>query len=78
MQSEKFWYNQCKYFCSIYYESATFNDSQVNYKTMEKDLLEVCFTFEKFQSYQFGMKVIVRMDHSTLIYLLGKRMKNLN
>ena len=36
-------------------------------------LLAVLFTFDKFQSYLIGSKVIVYMDHSAIKYLLTKK-----
>jgi hypothetical protein len=44
---------------SIYYASKTLNEAQVNYATMEKELLVIVFTFEKFIYYIVNLKVIV-------------------
>jgi hypothetical protein len=35
----------------VYYASKTLNEAQINYSTMEKELLAVGFSFEKFRSY---------------------------
>lgn len=57
----------------IYYASRTLNDTQVNFTTIEKELLAVVFALEKFQSYLIGSKVIIHTDHAALRYLLSKR-----
>ncbi|CAN6562339.1 unnamed protein product [Malus baccata var. baccata] len=57
----------------IYYASRTLNDAQLNYSTMEKELLAVVFTLDKFRSYLIGTKVIVYTDHAALKYLLMKK-----
>ena len=33
---------------AIYYASKTLNDAQINYATMEKELLAIVFAFKKF------------------------------
>ena len=48
----------------IYYASRTLNDAQLNYATMEKELLAIVFAFEKFRPYLIGNKVVVHIDHS--------------
>ena len=58
---------------AIYYASKTLNEAQVNYATMEKELLAVVFTFEKFRSYIVNSKVIVYTDHAAIKYLLSKK-----
>ena len=40
-----------KIFHSIYYASKTLTDVQINYTTIEKDLLAVAFAFDKFRAY---------------------------
>jgi hypothetical protein len=58
---------------AIYYASKTLNEAQVNYATMEKELLVVVFTFKKFRSYIANSKVIVYTDHAAIKYLLTKK-----
>lgn len=43
----------------IYYASCMLNEAQLNYATVEKQLLAIIFAFEKFRSYLAGSKVIV-------------------
>ncbi|XP_070667507.1 uncharacterized protein [Malus domestica] len=57
----------------IYYASRTLNDAQLNYSTIEKELLAIVFALDKFRSYLIGTKVIVLTDHATLKYLLTKK-----
>ena len=58
---------------SIYYASKALNEAQKNYTVTEKELLAVLFAFEKFCSYLLGTRVIVRIDHSTLRYLMANK-----
>ena len=53
--------------------SRTLNDAQLNYATIEKELLEIVFSFDKFRPYLIGNKVIVHTDHSTMKYLMSKK-----
>jgi hypothetical protein len=58
---------------AISYASKTLTRPQLNYATMEKELLTVVFAIEKFRSYLVGAMVIVYTDHATLKYLLMKK-----
>jgi hypothetical protein len=57
----------------IYYASKTLNDAQLNYSTIEKELLVVVFALDKFRPYLLGSKVLVYSDHAALKYLLFKK-----
>jgi hypothetical protein len=57
----------------IYYASKTLMDAQVNYTTIEKELLAVVFALDKFKSYLLGSKVIIYSDHAALRHLLAKK-----
>jgi hypothetical protein len=57
----------------VYYTNKTFNEAQLNYATMDKELLAVVFAFEKFRSYIMNSKVIVYTDHAAIKYLLAKK-----
>jgi hypothetical protein len=58
---------------AISYASKTLTRPQLNYATMEKELLVVVFAIKKFRSYLVGAKVIVYTNHATLKYLLTKK-----
>nr|GEU34975.1 hypothetical protein [Tanacetum cinerariifolium] len=58
----------------IFYASKTFSEAQINYTTIEKELLAVVFALDKVRSYIWGHpKVIVFLDHSALKHLLTKK-----
>ena len=57
----------------IYYASKLLDDSQINYTTIEKELLAIVYEFDKFRAYLVGQKVIVYSDHAALKYLLSKK-----
>ena len=57
----------------ICYASKTLADAQLNYTTMEKELLAVVFALEKFRPYVLGSKIIMYMDHAPLKYLVSKK-----
>ena len=42
------------FFYAIYYASRMLNDAQLNYATIEKELLVVVFAFDKFRPYLIG------------------------
>jgi hypothetical protein len=58
---------------AISYASKTLTGPQLNYATMERELLVIIFAVEKFRSYLVGTKVIVYTDHAALKYLLTKK-----
>ncbi|KAA3480906.1 Retrovirus-related Pol polyprotein from transposon 17.6 [Gossypium australe] len=58
-----------KVFHAIYYASHTLIDSQLNYTTTEKELLDVVFAFDKFRAYLVGTNVTIYTDHSAIKYL---------
>jgi hypothetical protein len=58
---------------AIAYASKTLTGAQLNYVTIEKELLVVVFAIDKFRSYLVGAKVIVYTDHVVLKYLLTKK-----
>jgi len=57
----------------IYYASKTLNSAQMNYTTIEKELLAIVFACENFWSYLVGSPVVVFSDHAALKYLLSKK-----
>jgi hypothetical protein len=58
---------------AISYASKTLTRPQLNYTTMEKELLAMVFAIEKFRSFFLGTKVIVYTNHAALKYLLTKK-----
>lgn len=50
----------------IYYSSKILNDAQLNYATIEKELLAIVYAFDKFRSYLVGSKTIIFIDHSAI------------
>ena len=51
-----------KTFRAIYYASKNFNEAQENYLTIEKEMLGIVFSCEKFKPYILGSHVIVHND----------------
>ncbi|KAH9743537.1 hypothetical protein KPL70_003340 [Citrus sinensis] len=62
-----------KVFHSIYYASKTLTQTQINYTTIEKELLAVVFAFDKFKAYLVGTRVTVYIDHAAIKYLISKK-----
>ena len=58
---------------TICYASKTLIEAQINYTTMEKELLAVVYALEKFHPYILGSKIIIYTNHATLKYLLSKK-----
>jgi len=59
-------------FHAIYYASKVLNDAQLNYATIEKEMLVIVYASEKFWSYLVGSRVIIFTDHAAIKYLLTK------
>nr|GEV15389.1 reverse transcriptase domain-containing protein [Tanacetum cinerariifolium] len=57
----------------IYYVNKTVNDAQDHYTTIEKELLAVVYTFDKFRSYLVMSKTVVYTNHYALNYLFSKQ-----
>ena len=62
-----------KKFKAIYYASKTFNEAQEYYSTIEKEMLAMVFSCEKFRSYILRSSVIVHIDHAAIKYLMAKK-----
>ncbi|GJU01674.1 reverse transcriptase domain-containing protein [Tanacetum coccineum] len=60
-------------FKPIYYASKTLNNAQEHYTTIEKELLVVVFSFDKFCPYLILSKTVMYTDHSALKYLFSKQ-----
>ncbi|CAM8981073.1 unnamed protein product [Rhodiola kirilowii] len=57
----------------IYYVSKVLDNAQMNYTTIEKELLAVVYAFEKFRPYLVATKTIVYTDHAAIKYLMAKK-----
>lgn len=64
-----------KIFHTIYYANKKLNESQVNYTSIEKELLTVVHVVDKFRSYLMGTQVIIHTNDSVLKYLMLKEVK---
>jgi hypothetical protein len=62
-----------KKYYAISYASKTLSGPQLNYTTIEKELLAVIFVIDKFRPYLVEAKVIIYTDHAALKYLLTKK-----
>ena len=62
-----------KIFETIYYASKAFNEAQENYSAIEKEMLTMVFSCEKFMPYILGSHVIIHIDHATIKYLMAKK-----
>ena len=62
-----------KMFKAIYYASKTFNEDHENYSTIEKKMLIMVFSCEKFRPYILGSHVIIHTDHVAIRYLMTKK-----
>ena len=57
----------------ICYACKTLVEAQINYTTMEKELLAVVYALEMFQPYILGSKIIIYTNPAALKYLLSKK-----
>ena len=62
-----------KIFKAIYYARKTFNEAQENNSTIEKKMLAMVFSCEKFRLYILGSHVIIHNDHAIIKYLMAKK-----
>ena len=62
-----------KIFKAIYYASKTFNEAHENYSTIEKEMLAMVFSCEKFRPYILGSHVVIHTDHAAIKYLMAKK-----
>ena len=57
----------------IWYVSKTLAEAQMNYMTMEKELLVVLYALKKFWPYILGSTIVIYADHAILNYLFSKK-----
>ena len=62
-----------KTFRAIYYANKTFNEAQENDSTTKKEMLAIVFACEKFKPFILGSHVTVHTDHTTIKYLMEKK-----
>ena len=62
-----------KIFNAIYYANKTFNETQENYSTIEKEMLAMVFACENFFPYILGSYVIIHTHHAAIKYLMEKK-----
>ena len=62
-----------KMFRVIYYSIKTFNETEENYSTTEKEMLPMVFSCQKFRPYILGSHVIIHTDHAAIKYLMAKK-----
>ena len=70
--------NKRRMFHAIYYACKTLIDAQLNYATIEKELLAFVFVVDKFRAYLIGTKMIVYINHATIKYLISKKNASLD
>ena len=58
---------------AIWCTSKTLAETQMNYTTMEKELLAVVYALDKFRPYILGSKIVIYTDHAALKYLFSKK-----
>ena len=74
MQLERSWGKQIETKpTAIWYASKTLAKAQMNYTTMEKELLALVYALEKFRPYILGSKIVTYTDHAALKYLYSKK-----
>ena len=61
-----------KIFKAIYYANKIFNVAQENYSTIEKEILAMVFSCEKFNPYILGSHVAIHNDYAAIKYLMAK------
>ena len=62
-----------KIFKAICFANKTFNEEQENYSIIEKEMLEMVFSYEIFRHYILGSHVVMHTDHAAIKYLMAKK-----
>ena len=60
----------------ICYASRTLNPAEINYSTIEKELLAIVWSCKYFRPYLFGRKFVIYTDHKPLQYLMSLKEPN--
>lgn len=61
---------------AIAYASRTLNESELNYSTIEKELLAIVWATKYFRPYLFGRKFVIISDHKPLQWLMNVKEPN--
>lgn len=57
----------------IAYASRPLNSSEINYPTIEKELLAIVWSVKYFRPYLYGRHFTIKTDHKPLVYLFGMK-----
>ncbi|KAG7309510.1 hypothetical protein JYU34_005483 [Plutella xylostella] len=57
----------------VAYASRSLNKAELNYPTIEKELLAIVWSVKHFRPYLYGRKFKIQTDHRPLVYLFGMR-----
>ncbi|XP_062113024.1 uncharacterized protein LOC133824167 [Humulus lupulus] len=64
-------------FRAIYYSSRTLNEAQENYTTIEKEMLAVVYSSDKFRPYIIGSKLIIYTNYATIRCVLEEEVSDI-
>lgn len=68
--------SQGKHDLPVCYASRTLSKSEINYSTIEKELLGIVWSIKYFRPYLYGQKFIIRTDHKPLVWLFNCKEPN--
>ncbi|XP_005108371.1 uncharacterized protein K02A2.6-like [Aplysia californica] len=58
----------------VAYASKTLTDAETRYACIERELLAIVYGVERFHTYLYGQKFLVRTDHKPLVMILDKHL----
>ena len=58
--------------------SRALDTAQMNYATIEKEMLAICFGCQRFHAYVYGKEVQIQTDHKPLISIMSKPIHKLS